>query len=137
MSKKLDLEAYSGLWYEVGRKNAWFEVGCAGATAYYTVIPQGLSVLNTCLGPNGQALRQIKGIATPTAKPLVFNIKFETGQTGIYRILYTDYQYFSIVGDVKTQYLSILSRKRMITDSEQILLTKIVKDLGFTGVEWL
>ncbi|MEL7215435.1 MAG: lipocalin family protein [Pseudomonadota bacterium] len=45
----VDLERYSGLWYEIARYPNFFERGCEGATAEYGVISESrISVVNTC-----------------------------------------------------------------------------------------
>lgn len=132
----LDLNAYSGKWYEVGKNNAYFETQCQRSTADYVAGPRGLDVLNTCYLPNGKKTT-IRGFATPTNNPSVFDLRFDTGQTGKYQILFTDYTNFSIVGDVATQYVSVLSRKKNISDAEKSLLEEILRLLGFSKVEWI
>lgn len=117
----LDLERYAGKYYEIYVQNAPFEFGCMAATAEYLATPEGLSIVNKCYSENGtgeiytekqpnlKVVRQIKGIATPTESPNVFNVTFETGNTGLYRIFYANYMY-SIIGDLDTNYLSIISK---------------------------
>lgn len=143
-----DLKSYLGVWYEIGRNNAWFEIGCETAAAVYTLENNQMIINNYCYernvcSTNGAPFimhlgsrRMIKGVAAPTYNPLVFDITFETGQNGKYNILFTDYVNYAIVGDSTTGYLSILSRQYGATDREKSLLTKIVRDYGFNQVEW-
>jgi len=132
----VDLLAYSGKWYEVAKKNAYFEVQCQRATAEYTAVKNGLEVLNTCYLKDGKTT-SIEGFASPTNVANIFNLRFNTGQTGKYQILFTDYQNFSIVGDISTDYVSVLSRKPTVSEAEKSLLNEILLLLGFTNVKWV
>jgi apolipoprotein D and lipocalin family protein len=64
----LDVERYTGLWYEIARFPVPFQEGCVATTARYDVIDAGtLSVLNTCRdGGVGGPLKQIEGKAELT-----------------------------------------------------------------------
>jgi len=143
-----DLEAYLGTWYQIARNNAWYEIGCKTSAAVYSMQADQLVIKNYCYEEgirttNGApeipflgSQRMISGFATPTRNPLVFDITFETGQQGKYNILFTDYFYYAIIGDPKTKYVSVLSREYTITEKEKSLLTKILRDYGFTNFEW-
>ena len=39
---RVDLDRYLGNWYEIARYPAWFQKGCTGATAEYSLLPAGL-----------------------------------------------------------------------------------------------
>lgn len=46
---ELDLARYLGTWYEIARYPNWFEKGCQGVTAEYSLRDDGrITVLNTC-----------------------------------------------------------------------------------------
>jgi apolipoprotein D and lipocalin family protein len=46
---ELDLGRYLGKWYEIARYPNWFERGCQGVTAEYSLRDDGkITVLNTC-----------------------------------------------------------------------------------------
>ena len=52
--KNVDVERYSGLWYQVGRYPHWFQTDdCAESTAEYTIREDGrIDVLNRCWKDN-------------------------------------------------------------------------------------
>jgi apolipoprotein D and lipocalin family protein len=136
--KTFDAVKYQGLWYEVARKNAPFESFCSSSTAEYTIVDRtNLSIVNRCYNENGRLLTSIKGIAIPTSQPGMYTIRFDQGQTGIYQVLYTDYDNFSFVGNQQTGYLSILSRSPFLSSGEASLLKKIAADYGFASVMFI
>lgn len=140
----VDLQRYQGKFYEIYRQNAWFEYGCEGATADYTYVDNKLQVLNTCYSKNGtgkqyspelpnlRESRNIKGVATPTNDPFALHIKFDGMPIpGIYRVFYTDYDRFSIVGDLETNYLAFLSRTPTVSREDYEYLADIARSYGF------
>jgi len=147
-----DLQKYSGVWFQVARNNAFYEVGCDNSVAVYTAEKGYLGVTNYCYKngaragiagapvipgfPNLAAVFKITGKAYPTPDPLVFDLRFDTGDKGEYKILFTDYENISIVGDVNTQYFSVLSRRSTITSSEKRLVEEILRLRGFRNIEW-
>lgn len=129
----VNLQCYSGKWYEIYVQNAFFEIGCDAATADYQLIPEGLSVLNICYTKDNNIYkenRRIKGIATPTKEPGELLLKFETGQTGLYKIFFTNYQ-ISIVGNLESNYLSILARTPDVPIQELYFYLNLSKKYGF------
>ena len=45
----VDLERYLGKWYEIASYPAWFQKGCTGSTAEYSLLPDGkIEVINHC-----------------------------------------------------------------------------------------
>ena len=45
----VDVNRYLGKWYEISAIELWFEKGCKGVTANYSLLPDGkLRVINTC-----------------------------------------------------------------------------------------
>lgn len=131
----VDLQCYSGKWYEIYVQNAPFEIGCDAATADYGLIPEGLSVLNICYTKDNinkiyKENRRIEGIAIPTKEPGELLLKFETGQTGLYKIFFTNYK-ISIVGNLQSNYLSILSRTPYIPIEKLWFYLNLSKKYGF------
>lgn len=148
----VDLEAYSGVWYEIMRNNAFYELECQTSVAQYEIIDGVFHITNYCYQsnpndyikmtpvipghPDLKVVNFIKGIAKPTKYPNIFKIKFENiDKLGIYRIYFTDYDNFSIIGDIRTQYFVVLSRNAKVTHGEKALLLKILDDLGFKNYE--
>jgi apolipoprotein D and lipocalin family protein len=61
----VDLERYSGKWFELARFPQWFQKDCASATADYSKNADGtIRVVNTCIRKDGTE-RSVTGIATP------------------------------------------------------------------------
>lgn len=145
---QLDLEAYSGIWYETAKNNAYYAPNCDSAIAEYRISDVGLKIVNTCYSLNATGpssfpqfpeLRNgdsIHGVALPTKVNNIFQIKFETGNVGKYQILYTNYDDFSIIGDVKTQYVSVLCRRPLTSSGEKALLRRLLTALGFKTFTW-
>ncbi len=130
----LNLPAYMGVWYEIGRKNAPFEAQCYRSIAEYQLNKNGtVNVTNYCLNNMGNVASKITGVATPVSNTEL-SIVFEGGQRGIYSILWTDYDHYSFVGDVNTGYLSILSRHIEQSSGEISLLNKLAEMYGFYNV---
>jgi apolipoprotein D and lipocalin family protein len=111
----VDLDRYTGKWYEIARYPTFFQADCAGATAEYTARPDGsIGVFNTCLAADGSIVSTIEGTATVTdpttnAKLAVrFPIAPFPGPYWIIE-LGPDYDY-AVVGDPTRNSLFILSR---------------------------
>ena len=138
-----DPEKYQGKYYQVYKQNAWFETDCEASTANYTYKDGILYVLNTCYNRHGtghiytpqepylREARNIRGTATPVeGENGVLHLRFLPGQEGIYRVFFTDYNY-ALVGDLKTNYLSILSRHPYPSDKTINTLKEIARKYGF------
>jgi len=79
LKPKIDVEMYSGQWFELARIDNWFERGQHDATAVYEVIDENtLSVVNTAVLANG-ALTSIKGTGTivPNTNNYRLNVQFK------------------------------------------------------------
>lgn len=62
---KVEVNRFTGKWYEIARYPKWFQKGCVSATAEYTKNDGGsIRVLNTCIRGDG-SLRAIEGLADP------------------------------------------------------------------------
>ena len=144
-----NIELYQGKFYEIYKQNAWFEIGCQAATTNYelTFDKKHMKVLNFCYSdkgtgqsytlqqPNLRVVKTITGLATPTEDPLILDLQFDSGHRGIYEIFYTDY-FYSIVGTLSYNYLSILSSEPYIPYHEILKLQDIAKSYGFTIDLW-
>ena len=112
---RVDLERYLGKWYEIASYPAWFQKGCTGSTADYSLLPEGkIRVINRCRknsldGP----LKESKGKAevADTATNAKLKVWFFWPFKGNYWIidLSPDYQW-AVVGEPSRKYLWILSR---------------------------
>jgi apolipoprotein D and lipocalin family protein len=61
--KSLDLDRYTGTWYEIARYENSFEKGCIGASALYTSKGDSIEVLNSCYNAAGEITAKAKGSA--------------------------------------------------------------------------
>lgn len=133
----IDLNRYTGRWYEIARYWNPFERDCSTATADYVQEGQELIVINTCYDQNGN-WRQNIGRAQPTPTGLTVNFNYAldpsdgreiSSSPGDYRVLWTDYQTFSFVGG--GPFYWILSRKPVITQRELSVLSAKTVELGY------
>jgi len=112
---EVDLTRYAGQWYEIARYPNWFEGGCNGVTAEYTLRDDGsVGVLNICRTPEGAESSRIEGraILSDPQQPGKLTVFFATAPVGApYWILAlgTNYEY-AVVGDPSRTFLWILSR---------------------------
>jgi len=113
----VDLEKYSGLWYEIERLPAWFQRDCySNVTAYYELKDNGyLTVINKCK-KNNNKVKTAKGKAWLSDKKTNAKLKvsFFWPIRGDYWIIDLDkenYQY-AVVGHPNRKYLWILSREK-------------------------
>lgn len=111
----LDLNRYTGIWYEVARFDHFFERGCAGVTATYFRREDGtLRVVNRCLkgGLTGEE-KTIEGKAwVPEAsEPGKLKVQFFWPFRSDYWVLEVDAEYqWALVGDPTKSTCWILSR---------------------------
>jgi len=119
---RVDLERYLGKWYEIASYPAWFQKGCTGSTAEYSLLPEGkIRVINRCRkdsldGP----LKESKGKAevADTATNAKLKVWFFWPFKGNYWIidLSPDYQW-AVVGEPSREYLWILSRTPLMEEA--------------------
>lgn len=133
INRKVDLNRYTGKWFEIAKLPNRFQKGCECATANYTLRADGqIDVLNGCTKPNGET-KNAKGIARTTNELHdKLEVSFFPFIWGKYWILDLDENYQTVmVGHPNRKYLWILSRKPNLPEPEyQRLITK-AKRSGF------
>ncbi len=113
--ESVDLQRYLGKWYEIASYPAWFQKGCTGSTADYTMMPDGrIRVINRCRkkGLDGP-LKESKGKAevVDTTTNAKLKVWFFWPFKGNYWIIELDDDYqWAVVGEPGRKYLWILSR---------------------------
>jgi len=132
----VDLQRYSGKWYELGRYSQPYEQGCTSAIAYYRVVDEKLEIVNECWVKSSQGRwkrsRTIHGWARPTRHSNVLSVRFDTIPfDSEYSILWTDYDTLALVGNPEKNYYWILSRTPQISDTLWMWIQKSTRKLGF------
>ena len=118
----VDLERYVGTWYEIASFPQWFQKGCTGTTATYSIRHDGtVDVLNHC------ALDSLDGkvkVARGRAKVVdhdsnaKLKVSFFWPFWGDYWIVDLGHDYdYAVVGHPGRKYLWILSRTPTMADS--------------------
>lgn len=134
---QVDLNRYTGRWYEIARYPHRFEEGCSSVTADYTLAEDGtISVLNQCRpieegGKVKKAQGRAKVVDTTTNAKL--KVSFFWPFYGAYWILKLDENYqYAIVGEPSRKYVWILSR---LPDMENPLYLELVKEVERFGYD--
>ena len=127
----VDLERYTGLWYEIARFPHSFQDGCFASTATYSVREDGeIDVVNRCRrdspdGPEDSAEGRARVVDPATNAKL--EVTFFWPFWGDYWIidLGADYEY-AVVGHPSRDYLWILSRTpEMDADAYGAILSRL------------
>lgn len=131
----MNLERYTGLWYELARYENGFEKACEGVTAEYALSTDGtIDVVNSCrLGSHSGPVSSVRGKARAVegSGGAKFKVSFfGPFYVGNYWILDRAHDYsWSIVGEPSGRFLWLLSR----TKSKRALavMTQRAKALGY------
>ncbi len=136
-AKSVDLGRYLGKWYEFARYDTWFEHDDEGATAEYSLRPDGLiRVVNASRrgSPTGRLrwaearARVVPGSGDARLKVAFFGPFF----IGNYWVLdHADDYSWSIVGEGSRRYLWILTRAPVPETDVQAMLIERVGGLGY------
>jgi apolipoprotein D and lipocalin family protein len=133
----VDLQKYSGKWYEIARLPNSFEKGLTCVTAEYTIRDDGkVTVLNS-----GRKESDLSKISTAKGKAWVpdpnepgrLKVSFFWPFAGGYYIFHLDsenYQY-ALVGDPSRKYFWILARSPFMADELYAELMDIARQNGF------
>jgi len=130
----VDIEKYSGTWYEIARLPNSFEKGLKCVTATYSLKENGkIKVENRGVKADGK-VSDIEGTAWQSdgEYPGRLKVRFFWPFSGDYYImkLADDYSY-SLVGSPSWKFLWILSRSKSISDETKSELLQYAKDRGF------
>lgn len=127
---KVDLQKYSGVWYEIARLPNRFQKDCAGdVRAEYSLRDDGnVSVVNRCREAGKPKPKEAEGVARVARESKGRNsilevrfapaiLSFLDSVWGDYRILALDDKYrYALVGSNDRKYLWILSRTKTLDD---------------------
>jgi apolipoprotein D and lipocalin family protein len=123
----VDIEKYSGKWYEIARYPNRFEKGCDNITATYDIKKTHIEVYNQCL-KNGMR-NDIKGKAFPVkgSKNTKLKVQFFWPFRAGYWILAIDNNYqWALVGSPSKKFFWILSRTPEISEKQKNALFQIM-----------
>ena len=142
---KVDLNKYSGLWYEIAKIPNSFQDHCAyGTTAEYKIEPNGdIIVINKCYDKEGD-LDIADGVANVVDK--TSNAKLEVSFVSFFGIrpfwgdywiigLGKKYEY-AIVGHPERKYGWILSRTPSLTDEKMKEIWAILIEQGYDSSDF-
>lgn len=132
----VDVQKYTGTWYEIASFPTWFQKDCTGTTATYFLNEDGsINVLNRCFkkslnGEEDTAEGTAYVVDSKTNAKL--KVSFFFPFKGDYWIieLADDYSY-AVVGHPNRKYLWILSRIPEMSDTTYQSLLKSLSNKGF------
>jgi apolipoprotein D and lipocalin family protein len=136
----VDLQKYSGLWYEIAKIPNSFQDQCKyGTTAEYIIDKGGdITVINKCYQEEGK-LDVAEGVANIVDKKT--NSKLEVSFVsflgirpfwGDYWIIGLDEDYtYAVIGHPKRKYGWILSRKPSLTEEKIKQIFELLKSQGY------
>lgn len=129
----VDIDRYTGTWYEIARYPNSFQTGCENTTATYELLEDGrVSVLNRCVNEDGEDT--IEGSARVVDKETNAKLKvsFFWPFEGDYWILAVDDNYqWAIVGEPSRSMLWILAREPQMPEAQYQMLTDMLPEFGY------
>lgn len=130
----VELQKYSGTWYEVARFEHFFEKGCKNVSASYDLQSDStIKVINRCVMIKDEKQKEAVGVAYALdATNAKLKVSFFRPFYGDYWILdlADDYSY-ALVGAPNREYLWILSRSKQIDEATKNHLLQKISSLGF------
>ncbi len=134
--KSVDLQKYSGTWYEIMRMPSSFESGLTCVTANYSIKENGdIKVVNSghkITGP--ETIKTATGTAwiPEASEPTKLKVRFFWPFSGNYWIIALDPDYrFVMIGEPSRDYLWILSREKSLPEAAINTLLAQAKSQGF------
>jgi apolipoprotein D and lipocalin family protein len=130
----VDLNKYSGRWYEIARYPTFFQRNCERSTADYQVIDdKSISVYNVCYKKDGST-SDISGKATivDPAVPAKLKVRFNIFAQGEYWIVALDENYqWAVVSSSNKESLFILARSAPMAAETLNPILEDLKNRGF------
>ena len=132
----VDLQRYLGKWYEIASYPAWFQKGCTGSTAEYSLLPDGkFQVVNRCRkdsldGPLKESIGKAEVVDAATNAKL--KVWFFWPFKGNYWVIDLDPDYqWALVGEPSRKYLWILSRTPTMDEAVYQEILKRLPQKGY------
>jgi apolipoprotein D and lipocalin family protein len=115
VATNVDLQKYSGEWFEIARLPISFQKDCYAAKASYSIKDDGtIKVVNTCLNKVTGESRSVEAVAWPKdpSDNARLKVQFFWPFTSDYNIIEVDPDYqYALVGTESRNHLWLLSRK--------------------------
>ena len=138
----VDLNKYSGTWYEIAKYPNKFQKDCVGnTTATYTLKGEGkLEVLNRCLERDGtEKAAKAAGKVSDKATNAKLKVRFAPGFTSFLPFVWANYWVidladdysYAVVGTPDRDYFWILSRKPEMNDATYQAILRRAEAQGF------
>jgi apolipoprotein D and lipocalin family protein len=133
----VDLQRYTGTWYEIASFPQYFQRGCVASQANYSLRADGrIDVLNQCRDQSLDGeLRQAEGIAwvvDPSDSKAKLKVQFFWPFSGDYWIIDLDPDYsYAVIGNPSREYLWILSRTPTMPPDQYARVLEKVESHGY------
>ncbi len=132
----VDIERYTGTWYEIAKFPQRFEKGLVGVTAEYSLLPDGkVRVVNSGYKNDFNGEKKLaKATAWVVDKETnaKLKVRFFWPFTGNYWILELGKEYeYAVVGDPSRKYLWILARQPRMDETVYGELLQKIAEKGF------
>lgn len=131
---EVDLERYTGTWFEQARKPQRFQYGCTESSAHYKLNKKEgkVEVYNDCITKD-KGQRNISGYAVPvTPKNNKLKVYFTKWFGGSYWLLDLDKNYeWAIVGEPCKKFAWVLSRSANPPVDEVVKRVELLKRKGY------
>lgn len=129
----VDLNRYSGLWYEIARYPQWFEKNMTHVTAEYIVNEDYVRVINRGLRSGKHKMSKAKAFVVKNSGNARLRVQFFWPFRADYWIIDLDPAYqWAVVSNSKKSTLWILSRTPLLPKET---LDTILRNLSFRGFD--
>ncbi len=135
----VEIQRYLGTWYEQAKYPNRFQLMCvSNTTAQYTLLKDGnLQVTNTCNNDKGNAT-VAQGEARKQTQPGTLEVTFAPSWTRWLPVVWANYWVvaldpdyrWSVVSEPKRQYLWVLSREKILNDTDWKTITAAINSAG-------
>ena len=132
----LDLDRYQGTWYELASFPTFFQRGCTGTTATYTLLPRGqLEVINRCRKGSldgREAVARGRARQPDPSRPGELEVSFFRPFWADYWVIDLDPEYrWAVVGGPGRKYLWVLSREPSMERAQFEQITARARAKGY------
>jgi apolipoprotein D and lipocalin family protein len=130
----LDLERFTGKWYELARYPNWFQHDYhSDVTAVYTLEGEALNMLHSWRGAEGHK-RVLKGIAR-VVDPVTrakFKVNFFKPYSGKYWVIDLGQEYeYSVIGEPERKYLWVFARQPVLEQRTYMTILENIRVSGY------